>query len=124
MTAWAGVLEMAAQVPAGETYGELLRSGPHWLFEGTLELLSAPLAFALGWLWRNGLLRHLHRDLQALVGDVPRECLGPMSRQWRDGGRATQRDLAVLTRQMDLLQEELRSTQALVRSGTGESQAP
>lgn len=57
----------------GESYNDLLRSGPHWLFELTLEALTAPVAFALGWLWRNHILRHVHRDLREarLVSQFP-----------------------------------------------------
>ncbi len=78
MTALAGALTLSSHVLASESYGELLRSGPHWLFELTLELLTAPLAFALSLLWRNGLLRRLHRDLHAVTHDLPR-CVEPTS---------------------------------------------
>lgn len=71
-----------AQIPHEESYADLLHSGPHWLFELTLEAVSAPLAFAVGWFWRNGLLRHLHRDLHAVhhglaaAGDPWPSCVG------------------------------------------------
>lgn len=58
----------AALAPQAESYVDLLHSGPHWLFELTLEVLSAPLAFAAGRLWRNGVLRHVHCDLHAMHG--------------------------------------------------------
>jgi len=73
-----GLISLATQVPSSESYGELLRSGPHWLFELTLEALTAPLAFALGWLSRNHVLGHLRRDLQAIAGGVRREVAVPV----------------------------------------------
>jgi tellurite resistance protein len=79
MTTMGGTLVLVGLLPASESYSDLLRSGPHWLFELTIELVSAPLAFAVGWLWRNGLLRHLHRDLQALGHGAPRVCVEPTS---------------------------------------------
>ena len=72
-----GLLAVTSQPHGSETYGDLLRSRPHWLFELTLELVSAPLVFGVGWLWRNGLLRHLHRDIHALAHHVPPECSEP-----------------------------------------------
>ena len=78
MTAWMAVVDLISRLPASESYDDLLHSRPHWLFELTIELLSALVAFTAGWLWRNGLLRHLHRDLHALAHDEPRECVEPM----------------------------------------------
>jgi hypothetical protein len=49
---------------------------PTALVSSTTYLLNV--AFTAGWLWRNGLLRHLHRDLHALEHDQPRECVEPM----------------------------------------------
>lgn len=138
---------MTGQLMAGESYNDLLLSGPHWLFELTLELLSAPLAFAVGWLWRNGLLRHLHRDLHALAHDVPRECVEAMSsgrlahrpttrtpqssREVTPGAPdssiagATQRDIQALAAQIEVLREELRAAQDFAASdATKESHEP
>ncbi|QIG43323.1 hypothetical protein G5V58_11610 [Nocardioides anomalus] len=52
-----------------ESYTDLLRSGPHWLFELTLEAVTTPLAFAIGWVWQKGILRHVHEDLHAVSRD-------------------------------------------------------
>jgi hypothetical protein len=71
MTSMVGLIALATEVASSESYGDLLRSGPHWLFELTLEALSAPLAFAFGWLWRNHVLNHVHRDLRTITGGVP-----------------------------------------------------
>lgn len=60
----------SSPVLATEGYVDLLRSGPHWLFELTLELVSAPVVFLVGRAWRSGLLRHLHHDLDALRDDL------------------------------------------------------
>ena len=65
----------AIHMTAAESYNDLLYSPAHWLFELTVELITAPIAFALGWLWRSTLLRHLHRDLHSLGSDVTPECL-------------------------------------------------
>jgi hypothetical protein len=65
----------AIHLTTAESYNDLLYSSAHWLFELTVELITAPIAFALGWLWRSTVLRHLHRDLHSLGSDVPRECL-------------------------------------------------
>jgi hypothetical protein len=69
----------AIYMTTAESYSDLLYSPAHWLFELTVELITAPIAFALGWLWRSTLLRHLHRDLHSLGSDVTRECLKPTS---------------------------------------------
>ena len=69
----------AIQMTTAESYNDLLYSSAHWLFELTVELITAPIAFALGWLWRSTVLRHLHRDLHSLGSDVSRECLQPTS---------------------------------------------
>ncbi len=79
MSALPDVLALAGTMPAAETYHELLSSRSHWLFELTIEVVSAPVAFAVGWLWRNGLLRHLHRDLHALQHGAARPCVEPAS---------------------------------------------
>ena len=65
----------AIHMTTAESYSDLLYSPAHWLFELTVELITAPIAFALGWLWRSTLLRHLHRDLHSLGRDVTPECL-------------------------------------------------
>lgn len=90
MTAAADVLILVSQTLAGESYTDLLRSGPHWLFELTVELLSAPLAFAAGWVWRTRLLHHVHRDLHSLARDAPRRCVEatPLERVDRDAQRS------------------------------------
>ena len=69
----------AIHLTTAESYNDLLYSSAHWLFELTVELITAPIAFALGWLWRSTVLRHLHRDLYSLGSDVSRECLQPTS---------------------------------------------
>lgn len=84
--ALAAVLAVHDLVPVSETYGELLRSRSHWLFELTLEMVTAPLALGLGWLWRNGLLRHLHRDLYALEHGSSRPCVEPSEPRRAPGG--------------------------------------
>lgn len=66
MTVLIDLVVSVSQAAPEESYGDLMHSAPHWLFELTLELITAPMAFALGWLWRQGLLRHMHRDLRAL----------------------------------------------------------
>ena len=75
MTTLVEVLALTSQMQASESYTDLLQSRAHWLFELTIELLTAPVAFAAGWLWRNGVLRHLHRDLHSLQHARPRECV-------------------------------------------------
>ena len=75
MTTVVDVLALASHMQASESYADLLHSRAHWLFELTVELLTAPVAFAAGWLWRNGVLRHLHRDLHSLQHARPRECV-------------------------------------------------
>lgn len=67
----------AIVMTAAESYDDLLLSRAHWLFELTVELVTAPIAFALGWLWRSTVLRHLHRDLHSLGSDVTPDCLQP-----------------------------------------------
>ena len=104
------LLELVAR-PASETYGELFRSGPHWLFELTIEAVTAPLAFVLGWVWRNGILRHLHHDLDALTADAARECLPPPPRDIVD---MAPNDAVVegLVRRVEALEGELRRARA------------
>ena len=65
----------AIHLTTAESYNDLPYSSAHWLFELTVELITAPIAFALGWLWRSTVLRHLHRDLHSLGRDVTPECL-------------------------------------------------
>lgn len=78
MTALIDMVVSVSQTAPEESYGDLMRSVPHWLFEVTLELITAPVAFVIGWLWRQGLLRHLHRDLGALSqGSSVRRGLAP-----------------------------------------------
>ena len=47
-----------------ETYGQLMGDPAHWLFEISLEIITAPVFFLLGWWWRNSLVKHFHRDLR------------------------------------------------------------
>lgn len=72
MSGFVSIVAIGGQVAAGETYLDLLRSGPHWLFEMTLEVLTTPLAFLVGRAWRRGLLNHLHDDLDTLAHRQPR----------------------------------------------------
>ena len=74
-----GAVSEAIHLTTAESYNDLLYSSAHWLFELTVELITAPIAFALGWLWRSTVLRHLHRDLHSLGSDVTPECLQPTS---------------------------------------------
>ena len=83
MTTVADALVVANHVPASEGYADLLRSGPHWLFELTVEAVSTPLAIAFGWLWRSSVLHHVHRDLRAVGYAAPRRCVGRHGRRPR-----------------------------------------
>lgn len=74
-------LAVNSLMPSSESYVDLLRSGPHWLFELTLEVVSAPVVFLAGRAWRNGVLQHLHRDLHALRDDSPRKAAADPERQ-------------------------------------------
>ncbi len=96
MTLLTAGLAASSLMPLSESYVDLLGSRPHWLFELTLEVLSAPLVYLAGRAWRNGVLRHLHHDLRALRDDSSQQA--PARRKTPAAPLAAARDLPCATR--------------------------